>query len=559
MIDWSYETLSHDEKVVWRRLAVFPGAFSMEAAVAVANDRLTEDFVDILDGLVDKSLVSVEIYGGTARYRLLESLRLYALKKLTDAKEAEATKRRHAQYWYGCSVGYGSNWTEAPTAEWLGKHSNDTVGIRAALEWAFAREGDPTLGIRMIAASASLWFKLLLLPELRRHLEHAIQLASQLPEIDDALLMRLYVALAFSIYQAEGHTGEAILAIESALAIAERRDDIDAQVQCIWMRWGAAASYGDYAGLMRWVERTREVLVAAPDHPAAPFLYSRMAAMTKHFWGEQTTALRHAEQVLERAAARRPAQDNSLVVTHQHKIGANMTYPRALWISGRPHKASEVIRETISEMLDHNPEQAGEIVPVAHRKGGSAVRARSAQTYSLGFLLMFAACPVSFWTGDLEEASKYVSLLLEVPFGINFYLMQTTGRLYEQAFHFLKEGDQQHPDARNRLANDSSINPFQADNLSTFSWKLLCPQPLAEAMGGTVNWCTAEILRAKGESLLEVAEANRPRAEELFLRAIDISRRQDALSWELRSATSLARLWHLAGRTRKARALLTDA
>jgi predicted ATPase len=82
---------------------------------------------------------------------------------------------------------------------------------------------------------------------------------------------------------------------------------------------------------------------------------------------------------------------------------------------------------------------------------------------------------------------------------------------------------------------------------------------MAEADDGRMNWCTAEVLRAKGETLLQESEANaRPAAEKLFLRSIDISRRQRALSWELRSATSLARLWHLGGQTRPARDLLAN-
>ena len=66
-------------------------------------------------------------------------------------------------------------------------------------------------------------------------------------------------------------------------------------------------------------------------------------------------------------------------------------------------------------------------------------------------------------------------------------------------------------------------------------------------------------LRAKGEALLDADDANgRPEAEKLFLRSIDISRGQGALSWELRSGTSLARLWDRGGRAAQARTLLAE-
>jgi predicted ATPase len=81
MIDWSYETLSDAEKIVWCRLAVFRGAFTIDAAGAIGVDRSTKNLniVDILESLIEKSLVSVGSRGGEARYRLLESIRLYTL------------------------------------------------------------------------------------------------------------------------------------------------------------------------------------------------------------------------------------------------------------------------------------------------------------------------------------------------------------------------------------------------------------------------------------------------------------------------------------------------
>ena len=87
---------------------------------------------------------------------------------------------------------------------------------------------------------------------------------------------------------------------------------------------------------------------------------------------------------------------------------------------------------------------------------------------------------------------------------------------------------------------------------------MLHPDSLAEALSGATNWCTAEVLRKRGEILLACeGEPSNSEAENLFLRSIDISRRQKALSWELRSATSLARLWQRTGRTVQARDLLS--
>ncbi|MBR1125440.1 helix-turn-helix transcriptional regulator [Bradyrhizobium lablabi] len=541
MIDWSFESLGPEERLAWLRFAVFPDAFSIEAAAAVANEGLTADFVDILYGLVEKSLVSVEVYDGNARYRLLESLRIYALKALTESGEAVAARRRHARYWHECALGYGGNWIKAPTADWLRQHSGDIPDIRAALNWAFAPDGDAILGIRLAVASTPLWFKLMLLHELRFYLEQAIQLAKGREEIDDALRIRLHTAREYSAFH-EGRVCDDLEA-ENALSIAERAGDIDAQVQLVWMRWGTLAVYGDYESLMPWVERIGEIIARVPDHPAAAFMHGRMAAMTRHFLGEQAAAITHAGQVLERVASRRAAQDPAFVLTHDHKIGASMTYARALWLSGQPNKAVAVVRDIVDEMLGDGAEQAASAPP--------------AKSFSLSFFLMWAACPISFWIGDLKAARKYVAMLLEVRSGINFHVLQTTGKSYERALHFLENTDQ-NPEARDGLVGDTSLNAFQAESVSTFSWKLLCPQPLADATAGSVNWCTAEILRARGEQLLETDGANRAEAEALFRQALDIARRQTALSWELRSAVSLARLWRDTGRAPQARTMLDE-
>jgi predicted ATPase/DNA-binding winged helix-turn-helix (wHTH) protein len=99
-IDWSYEPLSDEEKIVWCRFGVFPDFFTIEDAAAIGNDRPNRNFniVDILDSLVGKSLVAVVSRAGETRYRLLESLQLYARGKLVEHKDEQRVMRRFVQY-----------------------------------------------------------------------------------------------------------------------------------------------------------------------------------------------------------------------------------------------------------------------------------------------------------------------------------------------------------------------------------------------------------------------------------------------------------------------------
>jgi predicted ATPase len=99
-LDWSYDLLSEREQVVYRRLTVFAGGFSLEAAEAVgAGDGFDEaEILGLITQLVDKSLLVMEEQSGAARYRLLETIRQYGLERLAERGEATLVRRRHASY-----------------------------------------------------------------------------------------------------------------------------------------------------------------------------------------------------------------------------------------------------------------------------------------------------------------------------------------------------------------------------------------------------------------------------------------------------------------------------
>jgi predicted ATPase len=100
-VDWSHALLSEPERVLFRRLAVFLGGFDLDAAQAVAGFGAVEHYqvLDQLALLVDKSLVLAENTGRRTRYRLLETVRQYALEKLGESGEADAVRSRHRDHY----------------------------------------------------------------------------------------------------------------------------------------------------------------------------------------------------------------------------------------------------------------------------------------------------------------------------------------------------------------------------------------------------------------------------------------------------------------------------
>jgi len=242
--------------------------------------------------------------------------------------------------------------------------------------------------------------------------------------------------------------------------------------------------------------------------------------------------LHHAEAALRHPSIQRRSRRDG-VFFYDHKTATNSHYCRILWVSGRPDAAAAVVRATIDDALSID------------------------QPFALGYFLVHGAGPVSFWTGDFAALQAQMALLQDVASGITFNVWQSAGKLYEQTLTLLRtSGDVQYS-WRDLPPGEAVLTPFLAQSLATFDWRLLRAEPEAEAGAGAVNWCTAEILRAKGENLLNRnGEAAWQDAGDLFRRSIDLARVQRALSWELRAASSLARLWRRTGRVAQARDLL---
>jgi predicted ATPase len=140
-LDWSHELLTEPERIVLRRLAVFPGGFSLEAASAIVmgTDLAASDVVDGLASLIAKSLVAAKLGGGVARFRLQNTTRTYALEKLLKSGERDRLVRRHEEYFRGLFARVESDGDGWPTA-----------GIsRPARGSTFATVGDKEIGVTL--------------------------------------------------------------------------------------------------------------------------------------------------------------------------------------------------------------------------------------------------------------------------------------------------------------------------------------------------------------------------------------------------------------------------
>jgi len=168
-LDWSHELLSEEEQILFRRLSVFIGGFSLEAAEAVgASGRIfAKNVLEILGQLVEQSLVVAKPAqkGSGVRYGMLEPVRQYAWDKLQESREAEETKRRHFAHFLGLAEAAdliyglltGTKLTGAQGEAWMARLEREHDNLRTALGWAKER-GEVEAGLRIVGALSWYWW-----------------------------------------------------------------------------------------------------------------------------------------------------------------------------------------------------------------------------------------------------------------------------------------------------------------------------------------------------------------------------------------------------------------
>jgi predicted ATPase len=158
-IEWSHELLSEKEKILFSRLSVFSGGWTLEAAEKVcAGDGVGEDEVlELLSSLVDKSLVVVARGDEQVRYRMLETVRQYALGKLGESEERANVRARHANFFLDLSEESEPALAGPEQAAWLERLETEHDNLRAALG-CFAEEQEVEQGLRLAASLVRFWW-----------------------------------------------------------------------------------------------------------------------------------------------------------------------------------------------------------------------------------------------------------------------------------------------------------------------------------------------------------------------------------------------------------------
>jgi len=163
LIDWSYDLLSPDERILLMRLSVFIGGWTIDAAERVCPDRdqkgllPTERVADLLGQLIDKSLIQFDPEAGEApRYRILETVRQYARQRLDESGQSETLRERHLDYFLWLALQAEPHLRGPQSKPWEDRLEEELDNLRAALEWALA--GSAEKGLQMAASLEWFWW-----------------------------------------------------------------------------------------------------------------------------------------------------------------------------------------------------------------------------------------------------------------------------------------------------------------------------------------------------------------------------------------------------------------
>jgi predicted ATPase/DNA-binding XRE family transcriptional regulator len=193
-LDWSHGLLVDAERLLFRQLAVFAGGFTLDMLAAVTRLNSNQLVLDVLSRLVDKSLVVVE-YDDSTRYRLLETIRQYALEKLQAFGEVETLRDQHLDCFLSFAQATEPHLFDSGQKDWMKRLELEHDNLRGALTWAF-ESGQVTAGLRLAGALARFWLQEGHLREGRQWLNRLLMEGDSSPATDRA--KALYWASAMS-------------------------------------------------------------------------------------------------------------------------------------------------------------------------------------------------------------------------------------------------------------------------------------------------------------------------------------------------------------------------
>ncbi|MBC9032640.1 helix-turn-helix transcriptional regulator [Sphingomonas sp. JC676] len=532
-LDWSYNLLSDIERVVLRRLSVFIGSYTLEAAQRVtANRDLSDEQVyDAIGGLFVKSLASGDTSLAIPRYRLLDTTRTYAAMKLAEAGEQKLLRRQHAEY-YRKLLQKGTSNTDESTPEPRASAA-DLDDIRTALHWAFGTDGDTALGIDLAIGAVPIWLGKALFAECQ---DWMIKAAAAVPRGTPRDLS-IQLALASTKIFTVGISDELTASWTTTLELAESLDDLACQLACFLPLWGSEIRAARYDDALKNASKCVEAAKKMPE-PGPSATAEWMVGHSQHHLGRLAEARVHLQRGLAIDTDQaRLAQ--TMAVGYDRKVDGLGLLASTLWLQGFPDQARQTALRAAATA----------------RPLPFALPISVAMTW-LAYIDYLSSADIDAIEQDIVEMTEHArthSIGSQVGVGLCILgLCQTRRHHFEAAVPLVSEGLRLLAEGRYEVYSpiilahscEGALVAGRQDDAQSLMAQLERRDRNPE------HWCTAEILRVRGR--LAQAAGDEAEAVDQFSKALNLARRQGALGWELRSATSLGQLWADQGRDKDA-------
>jgi predicted ATPase len=540
-LDWSYDLLPEYERAILRRLVVFAGPFTLEAAQAVArgHDAEADEIAEVIASLVAKSLiVSDTRCGKGVRYRLLDTTRTYLKAKLADTDETDIVARRHAEFFRTLLKRVGAQAPAFAGARGFGAYAEHVGNVRAALDWSFSQRGDISLGVALAVEATPLFREMALLTECQRWTGTALTAHAAIGG-DPRGEMELQASFGLSRLLTEGNSPAVLDTLNRALELAEGIGDLGPQLRLICSLHLFHAQIADFRGSAELAERGL-VVAARMGDPAGLAVADWMLGVSHHLTGDQASAVIHCQGAVPRPDASMRA--DVMPLGFDLRIGALCALTRAQWLRGAVDEAADLARYTVSE--------------------AEALECPITLCISLIYTVF-----VFLWMGDWPEAEAIIERLISdtAKHSLAPFHALALGLKGELA---LRRGEAAHAiplllgclQTMRSRQYEILASVFTSDLAEAMAMTGRLDEALAaigraistaEASGGSFD--LPELLRLKGEFLVAKDRSNVAEAEHCFRRSLELAHRQGALSWQLRTATAMARLQASLGRSGEAR------
>jgi predicted ATPase/DNA-binding winged helix-turn-helix (wHTH) protein len=521
-LGWSYHLLTAREQLVFRRLSVFAGSFTMRMATAVVTDEAVPqaEATELLGSLVSKSLVQFTMDCSCSTYRLLDTTRSYAFDKLGEVGEVRKMAKRHAQLILrlleGGAAGQNRHGVRHPSA------LLEDVG--AAIAWSLSQNGNFETGAALAVVSAPVWMQTGLLVECRFWMTQVLN-SSEAPKLDAHQRLLIQAALASAETFTEGFTKDSFNSWQSAFVIAKSLGNIEQQLTCLIVLWGHRIRTPLYQDALSLTHQVAD-LAGAPLDQGTSAMADWMTGITHHHLGQFATARPH----LERSLAGDTVQVRQAMLIqfgYDRRIPSMGVLSNLHWLEGRPDQALRLGAAAVSEArLFSCP------VPLCEALTWQALNLHLRGDYPSQIDALLDEV-IAHARRHFIESYAGLGLALK---GLNAATRADPAgsALLSDGLALLSKSNYEvfHPLFRTEFAK------LRAQAGARLRDEELGSLLELEAQGYE-HWNSAEVRRNLGEIFL--LQGEKGRATQLFAHAARCAEEQGALAWALRAALSLAR------------------